>query len=669
MALLKLNFRPGINKENTPYTQEGGWIDSDKIRFRSGKPEKIGGWDKYLDDPIVGTPRASHIWRVLDGTIYLALATEAKIYVETGGTVTDITPIRETASLANCFATTSGSNVITVTDTAHGAATGAYVTFSGSGDVGGIPAAEINAEHQVTIIDGDSYTITVSTNATSTVSAGGGSPIDADYQINPGQVDGIYQYGWGADPWGTSTWGTIRTNGIPLEPLVWSLQNWGEDLIINPRGGSVYVWDAGAPANRATQITEAPHKVNNVLVTKDRHMVCLGCNEPGSGNSTSALDAMQIRWSSQEDYTDWTPTSINTAGDQLLTNGTEIITAANTESQILVWTDDQIESMQYIGPPYTYGFQQVGTSTGIVSPNAWIAYNNVIYWMGDNAFYVFEGGTSVLPCTVQRFVFDDLNVQQKRKVFTALDRENHELIWFYPTLEIEDTETNGFINDAQTTVTVATTAGFPDTGTIKIDDEFIDYTGRTDTVFTGCTRGARGTTPASHEDATTVFYPDLNSNTETCRYVSYNAIDRLWWTGRLERTTWQDRGSLKFPIATTRNGVIYNHEKGFDADGDPIVAYIQSADFDLGEGDQLMFIYRVIPDFFLEGSVDLQFRSRYYPLSEEVREVVGTVLPTTTKIDTRIRGRQMALRIRSNGLGDYWKYGATRIDQRPDGRR
>jgi hypothetical protein len=336
---------------------------------------------------------------------------------------------------------------------------------------------------------------------------------------------------------------------------------------------------------------------------------------------------------------------------------------------VVVWTDDEVQSMQFIGPPYTFGFQQIGTATGIVSPNAWVSYNNVIYWMGDNSFYVYAGGTNVLPCTVQRFVFNGVDIAQRRKIFAALDRENHEITWYYPTPTIEDAELNGDLNDSDTTVYVTTTAGFPEQGSIVIDGETIDFTDKTDVSFTGCTRGARGTTATTHADEATVAFSDYGIPREPCRYVSFGLIDQLWWVGRLERTSWIDRGALEYPLATDVNGYIYRHELGEDADGDAMVAYIESADFDIGEGDNLMFVSRVIPDFTLEGSVSLRMRTRYYPLSPQVKEIIGTVTPGTTKIDTRIRGRQMSLRIRSNSTGDYWKYGSTRIDQRTDGKR
>lgn len=670
MALMKLDFLPGVNKENTPYSVEGGWVDSDKIRFRSGKPEKIGGWAKYLSTQLDGVVRHTHVFRTLDGTIYTVFASNSKVYLETGGSLTDITPERETQALTNPFDTTNGSATITVNDTAHNAFDGAWVTISGSTDVGGIPAAEINAEHKITYVDADSYTITVSSQATSDVTGGGGASVSAVYQINPGEVDGTYQYGWGADVWGASTWGTSRTTTtLQLDPRIWSIQNWGEDLVLNYLGGPVYHWDASTPSTRATQITQAPHKVNHVIVTKDRHLVCLGCNQPGASSASTAIDKMQVRWSSQEDFTDWAPTSTNTAGEQLLTNGTEILAAANTEAQVVIWTDDSVESMQYLGPPYTFGFQQIGTGSGIISPNAWVAHNNVIYWMGESAFYVYQGGTSVMPCTVQKFVFDAVHIDQRRKTFAALDQENHEITWFYPTQEVEATKLLTDISATDTTITVGTTAGFAPYGCLMVGAERISYSSKTDSSFVGCTRAQRGTTAAAHTAGTSVGCPDNLGSKEPSRYVSFGVIDQLWWVGRLERTSWVDRGALKYPIATTADGYAYNHEFGYDADSEPMYSYIESADFDIGEGDSMMFIHRVVPDFLITGSVDLKFRSRYYPLSSQVNESVGTVTSSTSKINTRIRGRQLALVVESDAVGDYWKYGATRIDQRPDGRR
>lgn len=667
MPLMKLDFRPGVNKENTPYTEEGSWVDSDKVRFRSGKPEKIKGWSSYIDDSVFGVPRGTTTWRALDGTIYLAVASQAKIYIENGGLLTDITPIRKTETLTDPFATTSGESTITVTDQSHGADDGAFVTFSGADPVGGVTT--LNGEYQITVIDGDTYTITVEQSATSTVSAGGGT-VQAEYQINPGSTGGSFQYGWGAGPWNLDAWGTPRTSsfGVAIKPTTWSFDNWGEDLIFNRRGGAVFIWNASDPSARAVQITEAPHRVNSIIVTADRHLVCFGCNESGVAYANTPLDAMQIRWCSQEDYTNWIPSAINTAGSQLLTNGTEIITAANTESQTLVWTDYQVESMQYLGPPYTFGFRQVGTGTSIISPNAWVAYNNVIYWMGNEAFYVFQGGTSVMPCTVQQFVFDNVDQAQAYKSFAGLDRRNHEITWYYATVAVEPTQLNGAISATATTIPVATTAGFPTSGFLVIGDETIDYTGKTDASFTGCTRGASGSTPSAHANKATVVGSG-SADPEPSRYVSFNVLDQTWWVGRLERTTWEDRGALQLPVATDSQGRWFIHGVGYDANGEPLVAYVESGDFDLGDGDSLMFISRLLPDFTLDGNIELYMKSRYYPLSSQVRETVGVVTPSTTKIDTRIRGRQMSLRIESIDTGVFWKYGSTRVDLRTDGRR
>jgi hypothetical protein len=674
MALLKLDFLPGVNKENTPYTNEGGWVSSDKIRFRSGKPEKIGGWEKYSQTQLIGCIRALHTVRTLDGTVYLAVGTNEKVYVENGGTFYDVTPVRETQALSGPFDTSAGSAVITVNDTAHGADTGAYVTISGAATTDGIPDTEINAEHQITVIDADSYTITVTTTASAGGTGGGGASVSAEYQVNPGLCTSTASYGWSAGSWNTARSGggwnrPALSAGVTLTPRLWNFTNWGEDIIMNYPGGPVYIWDATSPLTRAAQITQAPHKVNHITVTSDRHLVCFGCNVPGTANASTDLDTLQIRWCQQEDYTDWTVRSTNTAGDKLITNGTEIRAIANIENQVIIWTDDSVESMQFVGPPYTFSFAKIGTGSGIVSSKAWAAYDNVVYWMGQNAFYIYQGGSNVLPCTVQKYVFDGLLSTQKDKTFAVLNRENHEVSWFYPAASVSNRYLNGDITAADTTINLDTTAALPRSGGFQIGAEIIEYTDKTDYSLTGCTRGARGTTAAAHSDGDAGSNPDGQWSDEPYHYASYHVVDQLWWIGKLERSAMIDRGVLEHPIAAGTDGYLYEHEKGYDADGGPMVAYVQSGDFDIGEGDSLMHIHRVIPDFTVVGSLDLSVRAKYYPLSTEVKESIGTVTPSTTKINTRIRARNIALRIQSNDIGDYWKYGSTRIDQRTDGRR
>lgn len=675
MSLIKLDFKPGVNKEDTPYTAEGGWVSSDKVRFRSGRPEKIGGWEKFSDTQLDGCTRALHTIRTLDGTIYTAIGTTTKIYVENGGSFYDVTPLRETQALTDPFDTSAGSAVITVNDTAHGADNNDYVTISGvASAVDGIPAAEINAEHQITYIDADTYTITVTTAATSGVTGAGGS-VSAAYQVNIGLCSTVTQYGWGAGQWNrerASSAGWNRpagSGGVSLKPRVWNFTSWGEDLIMNYPGGPVFIWDATNPLSRATQITQAPHKVNNVLVTNDRHMVCFGCNLPGTANASTDLDSLSIRWCTQEDYTEWTVTSTNTAGDKLITNGSEIIGVANTENQTIVWTDDSVESMQFVGPPYTFAFSKIGTGSGIISANAWAAYDNVVYWMGENAFYVFQGGANVLPCTVQRYVFDGLARQHAAKIFSVLNRKNNEVTWFYPADSTSSRYLNGAIDATTTSINLDTTAALPRSGALQVGEEIIEYTGKTDYSITGVTRGARGTTAASHDDASAADNPDNEWSDEPYHYVTYSVTDKIWWTGRLERSAMIDSGVLEYPLAAGTDGYLYQHEKGYDADGGPMVAFIQSGDFDIGEGDSVMHVHRVIPDLTITGSVDLSMRTKKYPAATEVRETIGNVTPTTEKINVRIRARNMALRIESDDVGDYWKYGSTRIDQRTDGRR
>ena len=671
MALQKLQFKPGIDRESTSYAKEGGWYDSDKVRFRSGNPEKIGGWDKYSPTAVEGAPRALHVWRTLDGTIYIAVGTNSKVYVETGGVFTDITPVRSTVNNVGAsvgpFTTDGSTGVITVTHIGHGAINGDYVTISGSGAVGGIPAGEINAEHELTYVSASSYTIAVSTSSGS-VASGGGASVTMNYQLSVGLVEQTYGYGFGASTYSTGTYGTARGAAVVgLPPRLWSIDNWGEDLIVNPNDGGIYVWDATNPLNRAVVVSGAPTKVSLINVTKDRHLVALGCNAPGS--SSSAQDKLMIRWSHQEDYTAWTPVVTNTAGDQLLTGGTEILSTASVEGQSLVWTDTNVHSMQYIGPPYTFGFQQVGIGNGIIARNAWAVYDSVVYWMGLSAFYSYSGGVSTVPSTIQSFVFDGLSANNNRKIFAGLNSEFREITWFYPTNSMEDTFVSIATTTADTTITVATTAGYPQAGTVLIGDEYITYAGKTDCQLTGCTRGTGSTTAAEHAISVVVVLTSHPEPTEPCRYASFNIQEGSWYIGRMERCAWIDRGALKFPTSVDFRGYLFNHDKGSNAEGNPLCAFIESSDFDLGEGDSLFFVRRVIPDFVLEGSVTIKLKTRLYAQSTQVSEVVGTVTSGTEKIDARVRGRHAAIRVENLAAGDSWKYGATRVDIRPDGRR
>jgi len=675
MSLVKIALAPGINKETTTYGSEGGWADSDKIRFKSGLPQNIGGWSKFTETAVVGVVRKLHTWRLLSGHVYVAIATSAKVYVESGGTIVDITPLRlevtELGAATGPFTTVDTSTAVSVAHTAHGATVGSYVTFSGSAAVGGVPADEINTEHAITsITDDDNYVITVTTAATSSTT-GGGAVVAADYQLNIGTDNSVFAFGFGTGPFGMEDWGDARsTSTVTLSARAWTLANWGEDLILCPAGGSLYVWDASTPTVRAVIITQAPYKNSYMFVTENRHIVCCGCNAAGSANSATDLDTMRIRWCSQEDKTDWAPVVTNTAGDKFLTSGTEILAGAEVEGQSLIWTDTSVYAMQPIGPPWTFGFYKAGSGCGISSPHAWMAYDSMVFWMGLGSFYSYGSGVSAMASSVQQFVFEGLTVLQQSKVFGFVNHEFNEITWFYPTSVVEDTKLNGALDATATTISVSNTAGFPETGTLNIEDESVDYTSRNDVQFLGCTRGQRGSDAVTHSDHATVGEQDNVESTEPSRYVSYSVVEGTWWVGRLERTAWADRGSLRYPIASTYNGYIMNQEFGNDADGNAMVSYIESSEFDLGEGDTFMFAYRMIPDFTIDsGSVDLTIYSRRYPHGEKTTNLLGEVSASTEKLDIRVRGRQAALRVESDSLGDKWKFGAPRLDLRSDGRQ
>jgi hypothetical protein len=647
MPLQKLQFRPGVNREGTTLANEGGWFECDKIRFRSGYPEKLGGWIKdtgiaesTLQPPTGsywGVARSMWNWESLAGNNYLGLGTNLKYYIQNGpdGLFYDITPIRDTSTVAsNAFDTVNGSTTVVVNDTGHGAQNGDFVTISGvGGAVNGIPAAALNREFQITYINGNEYSIVVSAPATSTGTAGAA---DFAYQITTGLDTFTIATGWGAGGWGgsnvggTSTgWGeAASTGGIGQQLRLWSQSNYGEDLIFNPRGGGIYYWSVNANPNifdRGIQITPSttsdttcPTIANLVMVSDaSRFVIAMGTNDPSGTLFPTTQDPLLIRWSQQEDYQMWTPAATNQAGDYRLSRGSEIVAAQQTRQEILVWTDAAVYSMQYLGPPYVWGFQIMGDNISIAGPNVVSVANNVTYWMGTDKFYMYSGRVETLPCSLRQYVFQNINMEQSYQFFSGTNEGYSEIWWFYCSA-------NSLVVD---------------------------------------------------------------------RYVVFNHLERTWYYGTMERTAWLDSPLRDVPMAAGYNGQLLYHETGND-DGttsppSPIEAFCQSSDFDIGDGHNFGLVSRIIPDVTFDGSdvvdptVVFTVRPRQNPGANYGRsdspDVVSAnnyigqrtynVQQFTQYVYVRVRGRQMAFRVGSNELGVAWQLGAPRLDVRPDGRR
>jgi len=625
MPLTKLQFRPGVNREVTSYSNEGGWRDCDKIRFRFGYPEKIGGWEKYASSTYLGSARALHNWIALDGSNYLGIGTHLKYYIEEGQSLNDITPIRLTTGAGDCtFAATNGSAVITVTDSSHGAVENDFVTFSSAASLGGnITAAVLNTEHQITqIVNANSYKITVSATANSSDTGNGGSNTVGVYQINVGLDTTVGGTGWGAGTWGRDGWGDAASSGLVTTTQIrlWSHDNFGEDLLINPRDSNIYYWDrSNNLSTRAVELstlsgtkTSVPQIAKQVLVSdQDRHVIAFGCdalnasNTANQGNGTQ--DPLLIRFSDQENPLIWYPAATNTAGDLRLGSGSTFVQAVETKREILVWTDTALSSMRFIGPPFTFGIQQLASNITIAGPNAAVGTEDVVYWMGIDNFYIYAGQTQQLPCSVKDKVFLDFNQSQRDKVVAGVNSEFSEVVWYYPSA----------------------------------------------------------------------------SSSENDRYVIYNYAEKVWYFGNLARTAWLDRGVRSFPLATG-NQYIYNHELGYDDDGSAMNSFIESSPMDIGDGDKFTYIGRVIPDITFDGSTNLSspqatftVKSRNFPgagfdntaSGDTIRTATSPVETFTNQLFLRSRGRSFALRIESSALGARWKLGSPRIDIRQDGRR
>ena len=624
MPLQKLLFKPGINKEGTAYSNEGGWFNSNLVRFRKGLPEKIGGWVKASPNSFKASGRALHAWVDLDGTKYLGLGTTWKYYVKEGEVYNDVTPIRATTTNGITFAATDGSATITATDTSHGAVAGDFVTISGAVSLGGnITATVLNQEHQVVSVPTpNTYTFTASATANSSDSGNGGSGVDGAYQINVGLDVYVPSTGWGSDYWGAGTWGSVSALSSTNQLRLWSHDNFGEDLLMCPRGGNVFYWDESSGTdNRAVALSAltganlTPTLALQVMVSDvDRHVICFGADPLNAGGTarTGAIDPMFIAWSDQERVEEWEPLPTNTAGSFRLSAGSAIVGATRARQETLIWTDTSLYSMTFVGQPFTFSVNLVNEGVGLVGPNAMVNTPKGVFWMDKKGFYTYSGQVQELPCSVDAYVFDDLNQTQSYQIFGFVNKAFNEVGWFYCS-----------------------------SGTTVID-----------------------------------------------RYVTYNYEENIWMIGELSRTAWLDEGIFSEPKATSTDvnyvGYCYNHESGVDDDGSAMTnVFIESSDFDLGEGDEYQFISRVIPDIKFIGNgdtgsggqtLDIVLKRRNFPGEDLTTAVTGSCTSVTTKIDTRVRGRQAVLRLQSNDtdttvIGMSFRAGATRIETQADGKR
>lgn len=704
MPLKKLLFKAGVDRENTRYTAEGGWYDSDKVRFRAGTPEKIGGWNRISAATFLGVCRSLWNWVSLGGANYMGVGTNKKFYIELGSAYYNITPLQTSQTdstlnnaftttststtvtvaatgsnlatgdvveisgvatavdgipaaelntqhvvtrvdansftievdtpatsgasgvggsfnityiryytvLTDPFATTSGSSVVTVTDTAHGQATGNYIVFPSSYTLNNVT---ISGEYELTVVDANSYTITASGTANSTGSGGG--TVTLAYEIPVGPEVQVPVTGWSAGTWGSGSWGNGASGQLPLR--LWSQANFGEDLVFGPRDGGLYYWDSSDTVNtRGKNVVDLAGAsdvpvVQSIVFVSDvsRFVMCMGVNELGA----STLDPMLIRWSDQESVLDWTPSATNQAGSLRLSHGSEIISALQVRQEVLVWTDSALYSMQYVGAPIVWTATLLGDNTSVISPNATAVASGVTFWMGVDKFYMYDGRVQTLDCRLRQFVFSDINLEQSLQVFAGTNEGFNEVWWFYCSAD----------------------------------------------------------------------------STEIDRYVVYNYVENVWFYGTLGRTAWIDSGLRDYPVAATYTYNLVNHENGVDdnetATPTAINAYIESAEFDLDDGDRFGFVYRLLPDITFRGSTNAAPTVTFtmYPMQNSgsgfgqsiggsesatvTRSVSVPVEQFTGQIYTRVRGRQMVLRIESNQLGTTWQLGAPRMDIRPDGRR
>jgi len=622
MPLSKLQFKPGINREGTNYSNEGGWFDGDKIRFRSGYVERIGGWTRVTNNVFSGTARKIYDFVTNDSQNLLFIGTERKALLENSSTINDITPIRSTLNLGSDPINTSGgagSGIVTVTtQTAHGAATGDFVTFAGLTTTDGITAAQLNIEHEITSIPTTTtFTVTTAGAATSGTTAGGGGSGTAAFQIAIGINTTILGSGWSSGTWGRFTWGSASGSLAGQTLRLWAADNFGEDLIFNIMDGEIFYWDASSGASSRgvslaslTGASDVPTVARRVLVSDvDRHVIALGANALGE----AAQDPMLIRFSSQESATDWTPKSTNTAGDLRLSKGSEIITSVQTSRQSLIWTDQALYSLQFIGPPFTFGVSLLGDNIRISGPNTAVSVNDTVYWMGQENFYSYDGRISAIPCSVRDYVFNDMNNQQSFKFHAGSISSQTEIWWWYCS-----------------------------SGASEIDRYVVWNYGEQ------------------------VWY--------------YGVLSRTTWNDRATGLRSFPQGTGTDSYLYNHEDGLDDFSTGSAV---AINSYIESSDFDIEDGERFQLVRRILPDISFAGSsatnpsAKFTVRSRDFsgdnftesPSGEAIRSATSPVEQYTDSIELRARGRQMSVRVENDDVGVKWRLGATRIDSRPDGRR
>jgi hypothetical protein len=631
MPFIQLKFKPGLNRDQTNYSNEGGWYECDKIRFRSGYPEKLGGWVKYTFETLVGTCRQMFTWFTTFGDDLMALGTNSKAFIDAGGNLFDVTPLRATTTAGDVtFAATAGSSILTVTDTANGAQAGDFVTFSGAVSLGGnITAAVLNQNYEVaSVINANNYTIVAKDTSGNPVvaavgdSGDGGVAVIGYYEIYSGNSGGVFGYGWGTSTWSRGAWGSGSSAPVDIGQTDWFFDNFDNDLVMNQRTngkGAIYYWARGVLSDPSVALNtravllsslaganEVPVLAGQILVSQnDKHLLAFGAVPYGS-SSESDYDPLLIRWANQDEPTEWEPTPTNSAGFLRVSRGSVIVRAFPTRQEIVVFTDSGLYSLQFLGTTDVFGLQEIATNISIISPRAVASSNNVVFWMGRDKFYIYDGRVQTLATTLWTHVFRDLNYDQSQQIIAGTNEGFNEVWWFYPS------------QNSQT-----------------IDS-----------------------------------------------YVIYNYVEQIWYYGSMARTAWLDSGLRAFPQAVGGE-FIYNHESGVNDDALPMTSFIKSSDFDIGDGEQFMLSRRIIPDIKFNGSnttqnatptATLTLYPRRFPGSAEITEPPSSVIETTTdqytnEVFIRARGRSMALKVGSEELGVNWQVGNVRLDARQDGKR